>query len=98
MAASKEPTEPHPLNGHFSKFEDAAEVETLVKAGEYVAGQLQTVKDSIARLDHQIGLARQLEQSRAAQEHAAHQQAAAQRAQQQRAQQQRAQQQQQAYK
>jgi len=41
-----------------------------VKAGEYVAGQLQTVKDSIARLDHQIGLARQLEQSRAAQEHA----------------------------
>ena len=42
MAASKEPTEPHPLNGHFSKFEDAAEVETLVKAGEYVAGQLQT--------------------------------------------------------
>ena len=93
MSAKKEPTEPHPLNGHFSKFEDAAEVETLVKAGEYVAGQLQTVKDSIARLDHQIGLARQLEQSRAAQEHAAHQQAAAQRAQQQRAQQQ-----QQAYK
>ena len=93
MNAKKEPTEPHPLNGHFSKFEDAAEVETLVKAGEYVAGQLQTVKDSIARLDHQIGLARQLEQSRAAQEHAAHQQAAAQRAQQQRAAQQ-----QQAYK
>ena len=58
-----------------------------MKAGEY-AGQLQTVKDSIARLDHQIGLAQQLEQSRAAQEHAAHQQAAAQRAQQQRAQQQ----------
>ena len=29
MAASKEPTEPHPLNGHFSKFEDAAEVALL---------------------------------------------------------------------
>lgn len=91
MNATKQPMEPHPLNAHFTTFEDAPEVETLVKAGEYVAGQLQTVKDSIARLDHQIGLARQLEQSRAAQEHAAHQQAAAQRAaQQQRAQAQRA--------
>ena len=91
MNATKQPMEPHPLNAHFTTFEDAPEVETLVKAGEYVAGQLQTVKDSIARLDHQIGLARQLEQSRAAQEHAAHQQAAAQQAaQQQRAQAQRA--------
>ena len=54
----------------------APELETMLKAGEYVRGQLTSVKDSIARLDHQIGLARQLEQSRQAQEAAAQQQAA----------------------
>ena len=72
-AKPSEPLPGHPLNENFSRFDDAPEVETILRAGEYVRGQLHGVKDAIARLDHQIGLARQLEQSRAAQEHAAHQ-------------------------
>ena len=71
------PPPPTARNEHFTTFDDAPEVDTLLRAGEYVKGQLHAVKDAIARLDHQIGLARQLEQSRLAQEHAAAQQAAA---------------------
>ena len=70
-ARSDAPLAGHALNDSFSRFDDAPEVETILRAGEYVRGQLHNVKDAIARLDHQIGLARQLEQSRAAQEHAA---------------------------
>ena len=75
MARSGPPPAGHPLNENFSRFDDAPEMETLLRAGEYVRGQLHSVKDAIARLDHQIGLARQMEQSRQAQEQHAAQQA-----------------------
>lgn len=55
----------HRFSDYFGRFDDSNDVEVLVKIAEYVKGQLDNVKSTVSRLDHQILVCRQIEQSRA---------------------------------
>lgn len=68
LVAPKPPTPGHPLGPYFGTFDDAKDVEVMVKVSEYVRGQLDAVKNTIARLDHQISICKQTEQSRVQQQ------------------------------
>lgn len=68
LTTPKPPTKGHPLGPYFGTFDDAKDVEVMVKVSEYVRGQLDAVKNTIARLDHQISICKQTEQSRVQQQ------------------------------
>jgi len=60
------PITTHPLQKYFYHFDDAQDLELLLRASEYVKQHLDSVKDAVYRLDHQIGVCKQMDQNRAA--------------------------------
>ena len=54
----------HALTDYFESFDDAQDLEVMLRASDYIKSHLDAVKDSIYRLDHQITVCKQIDQNR----------------------------------